>query len=306
MRNIPDIAFQAAWPQAGAAPQCRCGEQGNLSVGVVIVSYRTGPTVSACLHALSRVAGLDEIILVDNGNAPAETRVLDAFAAVETRALLLRGHGNVGFARGCNMGAAVARSDTLVFANPDVILEPDALTRLEAVLAAAPSPAIVGGDLRDGAGRPERGSRRERLTLWRAFVAFTGLSRLERAAPVFRDFNRHVDPLPAEPVRVGAVSGALLAMRRADFEAIGGFDTGYFVHVEDLDLCRRAEELGWPVVFAPGPHGRHVRSTSAVAAQVVARHKADGLARYFSKFAHGPVDRALAHLAGGFLRLVWR
>lgn len=277
-----------------------------MSVGVVIVSYRTGPTLSACLDALARVAGLDEIILVDNGNARAETRALDMFAAADKRVRLLRGQGNVGFAKGCNMGAAAAESDTLVFANPDVILEPDALVRLEAALAAAGAPAVLGGDLRDGAGRPERGSRRERLTLWRAFVAYSGLSRLERAAPVFRDFNRHGDPMPAAPVRVGAISGALLAMRRADFEEIGGFDAGYFVHVEDLDLCRRAEERGWPVVFAPGPHGRHVRSTSEVAPQVVARHKADGMARYFSKFARGPVDRALAQAAGGFLRLVSR
>jgi GT2 family glycosyltransferase len=142
--------------------------------------------------------------------------------------------------------------------------------------------------------------------LWRAFVAFSGLSRLERVAPIFRDFNRHADPLPDAPVRVDAVSGALMAMRRTDFAAIGGFDTGYFVHVEDIDLCRRAEELGWPVLFAPGPHGLHVRSTSAVAAQVVARHKAAGMARYLKKFARGPVERFLAGVAGGLLMAVWR
>lgn len=277
-----------------------------MSICVVIVSYRTGPALSACLEALTRVSGLDEVVLVDNGNAPAETDVIEAFAAADTRMRLLRGQGNVGFAAACNLGAAEAKSDVLIFANPDVILEPDALLRLAAALEAAPPPALVGGDLRDRDGRPERGSRRERLTLWRAFVAFSGLSRLEPIAPVFRDFNRHGDPLPSAPQRVGAVSGALMAMRRADFERIGGFDEGYFVHVEDLDLCRRAEDLGWPVLFAPGPHGRHVRSTSAIAPEIVARHKAAGMARYFSKFAHGPIERSIARIAGAFLKIVWR
>ena len=277
-----------------------------MSICAVIVSYRTGPTLSACLDALSRVTRLDEIVLVDNGNEAAEAQALDEFAGADARARLLRGQGNVGFAAACNLGGATARSDVLVFVNPDVLLEADALVRLATALAAAPPPAIVGGDLRNLEGRPERGSRRERLTLWRAFVAFSGLSRLERVAPAFRDFNRHTDPLPGAPVRVGAVSGALIALRRADFERIGGFDEGYFVHVEDLDLCRRAEELGWPVLFVPGPHGVHVRSTSAVPARVVARHKAAGLARYFGKFARGPVERVIARIAGGFIMLVLR
>lgn len=277
-----------------------------MSVCVVIVSYRTGAALAACLEALSRAAGVDEIVIVDNGNAPAEAAALDAFAAADGRVRLLRGQGNVGFASGCNLGAGAAQSEVLVFANPDVVFEPDAVTRLCAVLAAAPPPALVGGDLRDAQGRPERGSRRERLTLWRAFVAGSGLARLERLAPAFRDFNRHNDPLPEKPARVSAVSGALMAMRRVDFETLGGFDAGYFLHVEDLDLCRRAEEAGWPVLFAPGPHGLHVRSTSAVDARTLARHKAAGLARYFRKFARGPLERAAAQLAGGVLTFVWR
>jgi GT2 family glycosyltransferase len=219
---------------------------------------------------------------------------------------VLRGQGNIGFAAACNLGAGATKSDTLVFANPDVIFAGDAIARLAAALAGAPPPAVIGGDLRDAEGRPERGSRRERLTLWRAFVYFAGLTRLERAIPAFRNFNRHGDPVPAGPVRVGAVSGALMALRRADFETLGGFDPGYFLHVEDIDLCRRAEAAGWPVLFAPGPHGVHVRSTSAVDAREVARHKAAGMARYFVKFAHGPFERAAAHAAGGLLKLVWR
>jgi len=267
----------------------------------IIVSYRTGAPLHASLAALAEVGGLSQIIIADNGNPASEEAALDAFAAADRRVLILRGQGNVGFAAACNLAAKRASAAILVFCNPDVVLRPAAVEQLSAALAGAPPPAIIGGDLRDEAGRPERGSRRERLTLWRAFVAFSGLSRLERLAPIFRDFNRHTDALPDAAIPVGAVSGALMAMRRADFEALGGFDEGYFLHVEDLDICRRADGAGWRVLFTPGPHGVHKRSTSDVARSEIARHKARSMARYFKKFARGPIERALAWGAGVFL-----
>lgn len=270
----------------------------------IIVSFRTGPALTACLASIAGACGLDEVVIVDNGNAAAEAAALDAFFSARANTRVLRGQGNIGFAAACNLGARAATGDVLIFLNPDVALAPDAASSLLAALAAAPPPAIVGGDLRDRYGQPERGARRERLTLWRAFVSFTGLSRLERLSSAFRDFNRHRDPMPAAPTRVSAVSGALLCIRRADFDALGGFDERYFVHVEDIDLCRRAEDAGWPVLFAPGPHGVHVRSTADAPAAEVERHKARGFAHYFAKFARSPLDRVLASIAGGLLLLI--
>lgn len=281
-------------------------ERDRLSVGVIIVSYRTGPALSRCLEALSALGGVDEIILVDNGNNDGEARALDAFVVANSRARLLRGQGNIGFGAGNNLAARASRSTTLVFVNPDAILAPDGVSRLVGALSATPPPALVGGDLRDGEGRPERGSRRDTLTLWRAFTSFSGLSRLERFAPALRDFNRHADPMPNAPVRVGAISGALFAIRREDFEGLGGFDEGYFIHCEDIDLCRRVQAKGWPVVFAPGPHGLHLRSTSDVDPRFIAQHKARGMARYLSKFARGPIERVAAWFAGRFIMLVYR
>jgi N-acetylglucosaminyl-diphospho-decaprenol L-rhamnosyltransferase len=275
-----------------------------LGACAIIVSYRTGPVLAKCLASFAAASGLDEILIVDNGSDADEAAAIDAFAANEPRARVLRGQGNVGFAAACNLGARQATSQVLVFANPDVTLQASAIERLSAALSAAPPPAIVGGDLRDEQGRPERGSRRERLTLWRAFVTFTGLSRLERAFPALRDFNRHRDPLPDHPVAVGAISGALMCMRRADLEALGGFDEGYFLHVEDVDLCRRAEQAGWRVLFQPGPHGVHLRSTSAAPASSVGAHKARGFARYFRKFARSPLERVLGEVVGAALMVI--
>lgn len=274
-----------------------------MSVCVVIVSYRTGPVLAQCLTSVAASEGIDEIVVADNGNDEAGAAAIDAVSS-DKRVTVVRGQGNIGFAAASNLGARRARSDILAFINPDVVLAPGAIAALAAALTAAPPPAIVGGDLRDIHGRPERGSRRERLTLWRAFVSFSGMSRLERLAPAFRDFNRHRDPLPDCATLVGAVSGALLVVRRADFLALGGFDEGYFIHVEDIDLCRRAEAAGWRVLFQPGPHGVHLRSTSAAPPGAVAWHKARGMARYFRKFSANPAERALSEVAGRFLMLL--
>ncbi|MEJ0059380.1 MAG: glycosyltransferase family 2 protein [Terricaulis sp.] len=216
-----------------------------MSLSAIIVSYRTGPILSECLSALIAADECDEIIVVDNGNASEEELTLNKFALTNANVRLLRGHGNIGFSAGCNMGAVHATGDSLLFVNPDVVLAKGAATRMVNALDVLPSPAIVGGDLRDPQGRPDRGSRRDRVTPWRAFVSFSGLSRFGRWIGPCRDLHRHEDPaVPSEACPVGAVSGALMMVRKSDFDMVGGFDEEYFLHVEDVDLCRRIEEAG--------------------------------------------------------------
>ncbi|MBK8545649.1 MAG: glycosyltransferase family 2 protein [Caulobacteraceae bacterium] len=197
------------------------------------------------MAALLTAENLEQIVIADNGNDAGAEAMLNGAAERDARVRILRGQGNIGFAAACNLAAREAKSETLAFINPDVILELDAITRLDSALAAA-APAIVGGDLRDDQGRPERGSRRDRLTLWRAFTSFTGLTRLG-----LRDFNRHTDPLPNAPAPTGAISGALFLIRRADFDASRRFRRRL------LPPCRGSRSL------PPRRGCRHARSVRA-------------------------------------------
>ena len=102
-------------------------------------------------------------------------------------------------------------------------------------------------------------------------------------------------------------------MRRDDFAAVDGFDEGYFLHVEDVDLCWRVRQQGGQVLFQPKAEVIHLGHTSQTSPLKVEFHKGVGLARFFRKRAEGPVLRALAWLmspvviAAALLRpLMWR
>ena len=91
---------------------------------------------------------------------------------------------------------------------------------------------------------------------------------------------------PAQPLQeVDAVSGALMMVPRALFTRIAGFDEGYRLHAEDLDLCRRARQAGARVAVANDVPVLHVRGVSSRSRPLfVEWHKHRGLWRYFSKF----------------------
>ena len=92
------------------------------------------------------------------------------------------------------------------------------------------------------------------------------------------------------------MSGAALMMRADDYAAQGGFDESYFLHVEDIDICRRANDAGGQVVFHPGARVMHHGSTSNASMMRVEWAKAKGFVRYFWKFSGGPLGKLQAVL----------
>lgn len=263
-------------------------------LAAIVVSYRTGEALFDCLASLLAAPRVAEIILVDNGNPPDVLARAEEMLAAAPAARIISGHGNVGFAKGCNLGARRSSCAQLLFLNPDAALQPGALKALMAARAGRPHPLILGGRVLGPDGVEQRGARRGEFTLWSSFVALFGLHRIAGGRSGLRNVNQTGEPLPQGPVAVGAVSGAFMAMARADFDALAGFDGAYFIHVEDVDICRRAREAGGAVVFVPDAEVRHIGATSGVSSMTVAWHKGKSFARYFRKFARSPVERACA------------
>lgn len=252
-------------------------------VSIIMVSYRTGPVLAEAIDAVLAPdqVGVGELILVDNGNPLDVTAALARRAEAEPRLRLLSGHGNVGYARGCNLGAREARGRYLLLLNPDCCLGSSAVPALLAEAAALDGGWMLGCRVCNPDGTDQRGSRRALLT---PVTALVEALRLDRLSPrLFRRhrLNRHDFPLPEGVGRVPAVSGACMMLPAATYRAAGGMDDGYFVHVEDLDLCLRLHRAEIPVYFAPHVQAIHYAGSSRAHPLVVEWHKTRSLLRYF-------------------------
>ena len=258
-------------------------------ISVIMVSYWTGPVLSAAIESVlaPNQDGADELIVVDNGNPPAVGGELIRLAEEEARLTLVSGHGNVGFARGCNIGARRASGSYLLLLNPDCCLSPGAIPALLAEAKTLGDDWMLGCRVLNPDGSDQRGSRRTLLTPYTALVeAF----RLDRLAPgPFHRYrlNHHDSPLPADTTCVAVVSGACMMLPTATFHAVGGMDEGYFLHVDDLDLCFRLYRAGIPVYFTPHVEAVHHAGSSRSSPVQVEWHKMHGFLRYFRVHFHG-------------------
>ena len=260
---------------------------------IVIVAANSGDGLVKCVTAL--IGGLDrgEIIVVDNDSHDGSIDRLATMLAQNPLLRVLRNGANLGFGTGCNRGAALARGDAILFLNPDCVLMPSSLSLLRALLDAQPDVGLVGALQIDAAGRVDPASRRRDPLLRRALLTATGLSRF---MPALESVELAL-PVGEGSESVDAVSGALMLVRRTAFFKIGGFDEGYFLHCEDLDLCRRIRDAGYRVVCDNQVRVEHAKGGSSRSRPLfVAWHKHRGMWRWFTKFdpaARNPLLKAM-------------
>ena len=269
-----------------------------VDVSVIMVVFMTGPALFESIDHVLAEPRVGEFVLIDNGSTAEDAARLRAIAEDEPKIKLLAGHGNVGFAQGANMGAAAATGRRLLFLNPDAYLQPGCMEAMEdALKLCLRRPCIIGARVLNEDGTEQRGARRGEVTPVTSLLTFT---RLAERVPYFRKFEVHheADPVPGEPMEVSTISGACFFMAREDFAAVGGFDVGYFLHVEDVDLCWRVRERGGSVLFHPGAQVVHLGHTSRVSPLFVEFWKGVGLARYFRKRADTPRRQVLAWVLG--------
>lgn len=244
----------------------------DAGIAVVVVAYGSEETLDECLSRLRAAQDVEEIRVVDNASRDASIDLVQRHALADPRLRFIANPDNPGFAVACNQGAAASTAPWLAFVNPDCFIEADTLARLRGA-ALTLGDALVGGVLRGEDGALDAAARRRDPD----FAAMLR-SRGARELSIQRD--------PARPLQqVDAISGALMLLPRALFARIGGFDEGYRLHAEDLDLCRRARQSGGVVAIANEVEVLHVRGVSSRARPLfVEWHKHRGLWRYFRRF----------------------
>jgi GT2 family glycosyltransferase len=264
-------------------------------IAAVVVTHQSASTIDDCLSRLRAADGVVAIRVVDNASGDDTVAIVQRHAAADARLRFVANPDNPGFAVACNQGAAalddVADATWLAFINPDCLVEADTLARLRRHDRQLDGNALLGADLVDEDGVRDEASRRRDPD----FAAML-------SSPAAAQLGVPFDPQRSLQ-RVDAVSGALMLLPRILFARIGGFDTGYRLHAEDLDLCRRVRDAGAVVAVANDVRVMHVRGVSSRARPLfVEWHKHRGFWRYFRKFE---AARRGVLVRGAVFAMIW-
>ena len=273
-------------------------------ISVIIVNFNGGPLLSDCVQAVLASSIPVEVIVADNRSEDASMAELLARFSGEPRLQVVQHPENYGFAKANNLALPHAHGDYILFLNPDCIIEPDTLEKMQAVMEEHPEAGMAGCLIRNPDGSEQAGCRRSVPTPWRTFIRLSRLSKFSRYHPKFHSYVHTGLPVPEKPTDVEAISGAFMLVRRSAIDQIGPMDDGYFMHCEDLDWCMRFHRSGLQILFVPDAEIMHVGGVCSASRPIaVEYYKHVGMVRFYRKFfrdQYPAVLMGLVLLAIGF------
>jgi N-acetylglucosaminyl-diphospho-decaprenol L-rhamnosyltransferase len=262
----------------------------SADLAVVVVNHNAGPYLARCMDSLRSAAGdvVTETVVVDNASTDGSA---DRVAERSPEVRVIRNPRNRGFARAANQGIAATSSPFVLLLNPDAEVVGGTLAALTKVARERPRGGAIGVLVRNPDGSIQPSARRVPRLGEALAHAFLGplwpgnrWTRSYTLAGWDRTSEREVE----------WVSGSAMLVRREALEQVGRFDEGYFMYVEDVDLCTRLRRAGWQVLFSPELEVIHQIgvSTKGQRGRMAFAH-ADSIYRYFSKFRATGASAAL-------------
>lgn len=267
-------------------------------VDVVVVSYNSGDRLRDTVSPLAAHPSTN-VIVVDNAS-PDDT--VSTISDLPLTAIELG--ENLGFGGGCNVGWRAGSAPYVLFLNPDARMSPDDILGLVEV-AGVTAAGVVAPRIVDDFGNLEWSLRRfpeVRSIFGQALFAHRMLPAANWVDETIRD------PAAYDHRRTcDWASGAALLVPRNVLDEIGGFDAGFFMYCEDVDLCRRVWDLGRKVVFEPSVVCVHAGGGSAprwTLLPTLARSRVRYAQKHFgaaraAAYRTGVAVNALTHVVGG-------
>jgi GT2 family glycosyltransferase len=253
----------------------------TIPVTVVVVTFSSRETIGDALEGLrpGNESGLLNCVVVDNNSSDGTA---DLVAATHPWVRLIRSPQNLGYGRGCNLGFEGAETPYVLFMNPDVRLEAEALQGLVGFMEGHPRAGVAAPCTRFGGNRYQEVGGLP--TPWSLLAHAAGWPHRERKLPL----------LPGSaPFTTDWLCGAILLVRSSLFRELGGFDRRFFLYFEETDLCRRIAEAGfelWAVgsveAIHSGGHSAQKVDPSIRAGGCIASHFFPSRYYYISKH-HG-------------------
>jgi len=256
-------------------------------LSIILVNWNTRDLLRACLRSLAAhpATGLTEIIVVDNASADGSAEMLRSeFPAVT----LIANDRNAGFAEGNNQGLARAQGEFLLLLNPDTEVRPGALDVLIVFLRAHPEAGAVAPRLEYPDGRLQYSCR---AFPWPGYLWAQGLG-LARLFPRSRTFGGYQMTWWAHDAarEVDQPMASALLVRRAAYQAVGGFDPAFPIYFNDVDWCWRMRQAGWRIWYLPEAvvvHHLGASTRQMKAAMIAESHR--GLLRFYAKHWRGRI-----------------
>ena len=248
------------------------------TLAIVIVTYNSVDEIDACLHSLVGHTSPfpTTITVVDNASRDGTAgHVRKNWPSVQ----VIDSGGNLGFAKANNIGIRATTSDYVLLMNPDTVAPPGAVQTLVRGLASNADAAIAGARLLSESGFPEL-SWGAPINPWNELRTMI-VSRLYLRK--IRLLVRRIDKLSRSARDVAWVSGACMAIRRPDLDAVGLLDERYFMYNEDVDLCLAMKKRGRRVVYVAGSEVLHYRGKSAAQNPELERLRQQSHVAYYEK-----------------------
>jgi len=232
----------------------------NMKLSIIIVSWNAREDLVNCLRSIGKKQPCDEyeIIVIDNASmdGTAET-VRNNFPEVT----LIVNDENRGFAAANNQGIRRSQGQYILLLNPDTIVHSESLNILVNFLDDNKNVGICGPKLLNNDGTTQPSTRRyptfrgviHRHTVFRSIRIFRG----QYQKWLMKDFGHD------KQMDVDEVTGAALMVRRSVIEEVGDMDEAFFMYYEEVDLCFRANQVNWRIVFIPDAKITHLGGRSA-------------------------------------------
>ncbi len=217
---------------------------------VIFINYNSAAFLDRALSTLREAEPLlrFEVLVVDNGSR--DRAELVGVCRRNGARLILLGR-NLGYGAAFNRGYRYATARYVAVSNPDLVFSAPVMTGLVGFMDERPDAGAVAPKLHypDGTAQPSA----RRLPRLRYILAGrrSPLARLFPRYSAARDFLCADAHLSAAPVPVEAVIGTFVVFRRSALDQISGFDEGFFMYAEDMDICRRLGNSGWKVYLDP-------------------------------------------------------
>jgi N-acetylglucosaminyl-diphospho-decaprenol L-rhamnosyltransferase len=214
-------------------------------ISAIVVSHGHRAELAESLPAVA--PHVDELVVIANVPGSAPDNPGDARVIENERPL--------SYAANLNRGIAETTGDFVLVNNPDAVPEPGAIETLAEFMAERPRAGIVAPQLLDPDGTWQP-SRRRFPTVAGTLVRRTPLRRV--FPPLERQrAHYNLDERPSEPVEADWMLGGSLLLRRAMLDELGGYDPGFRMYGEEIDLAYRAARAGWERWYVPQAVVRH-------------------------------------------------